>query len=320
MPLKAVFLDKKTFADNVSLEQIKQQVSTLHCYDTTAPEDIVSRCIDADIIITNKVVLDQEILTKMPQLKLVCIAATGINNVDILSAQQLGIAVTNVSGYAKNAVAQYVFAQILAYFSQIEHHNNNVNKGLWQQSPTFCLHGNGSRELAEKTLGIIGYGSLGHSVAHLAKAFNMRVIVAERPSATMIRPERMAFDDVIKQADILSLHCPLTKETENLINLSVFKSMKASAMLINTARGGIVNEDDLLTALTTNEIAFAVLDVLAQEPPQPTNPLLNNQPSNLKITAHIAWASIEAQQRLLDLIAINIADFKLGKNTNRVDG
>lgn len=318
--MKAVFLDQKTFADNVSLEQIKQQVSALDCYNTTASEDIVSRCFDADIIITNKVVLDQEVLTKLPQLKLICIAATGTNNVDINSAKQLGIAVTNVSGYAKNSVAQYVFAQILAYYSQVEHHNSNVNKGLWQQSPTFCLHGNGSSELAGKTLGIIGYGSLGQSVAHLAKAFNMRVIIAERPTATTIRPERMAFDEVIKQADILSLHCPLTKETENLINLAVLKRMKSSAMLINTARGLIVNEDDLLIALTTNEIAYAVLDVLAQEPPKSTNPLLINQPNNLKITAHIAWASIEAQQRLLDLIAMNIADFQNNKKTNRVDG
>lgn len=317
--MKAVFLDQKTFVEDIELSCIDKQVSTLSCYDTTQHNEVIERCKNAEIIITNKVVLDSPTLKKLSKLKLICIAATGINNVDIDCAKELGIAVTNVSGYAQGSVAQYVFAQLLEYFSQVHHHNNNVTDGLWQQSPNFCFHGGGSRELAGKTLGIVGYGNLGKTVAKIAQAFGMTVIVAERPDSKTIRDERLPFEQVITTADILSLHCPLTPNTNNLINTEVLNKMKNSAVLINTARGNIVNEQDLLTALNTQQIAYAILDVLSQEPPQENHPLLSKQPHNLKITAHIAWASIEAQQRLINLIALNIRDFKLNKQTNRVE-
>ncbi len=317
--MKAVFLDQQTFAEQVSVSSINQQVSSLCCYSFTSAEQVVARCSDAEIIITNKVVLNKPLLAQLPNAKLICIAATGTNNVDIEAARSQGIAVTNVSGYAKNSVAQYVFAQLLHYFSQPHHHIRNVEQGLWQQSPSFCLHGDGSRELANKTLGIIGFGSLGQAVANIASAFEMNVLIAERPNYQDIRSGRTAFNEVIKQADVLSLHCPQTPDTENLINADVFQQMKPNAVLINTARGALVNEQDLLFALNNQQIAYAILDVLSQEPPPADHPLLVNQPKNLKITAHIAWASIEAQQRLLDLLARNIADFKQGKMTNRVD-
>jgi len=317
--MKAVILDKQTLSSKVNLDSLSDVVSSLICYELTTENQLIERCIDADIIITNKVLLTDAIIAQLPQLKLICIAATGTNNVDLIAAKNRNIAVTNVSGYSKNSVAQYVFSQMLAYYSQTDHHQKNVEQGLWQNSQTFCFHGNGSTELANKTLGIIGYGNLGQAVANIANAFNMNVLIAERPLETNIRDGRFSFSYVIQNADIITLHCPLTDQTKDLFDYSIFKQMKSSALLINAARGQIVNEQDLLNALIKKDIAYAVLDVLTQEPPEKSNPLLLNQLPNLKITAHIAWASIEAQQKLVDLIAINISDFKQGKRTNRVE-
>ena len=317
--MHAVFLDQQTFSANIELTEIKKHVFSLTCYGLTAPNQVIERAMNVDIIITNKVILNEEVLSQLPNLKLICIAATGINNVDISTAKKLNIAVTNVSGYAKNSVAQYVLAQMLEYFSQVSHHNKNVEQGLWQQSPSFCYHGNGSQELANKTLGLVGYGILAKAVEKVALSFDMKVLIAERPNVSSVRAGRLAFNDVIKQADIISLHCPQTPETENLINAKVINQMKTTAMLINTARGALVNEVDLINALNNKDIAFAILDVLKQEPPEDNHILLTNQPANLKVTAHIAWASIEAQQRLIHLLGQNIADFKSNKLTNRVD-
>jgi len=317
--MKAVFLDLNTFSSTITLDKINSHVTTLECFESTSAVQVIERCLDTEIIITNKVRLDKAQLEKLPNLKLICIAATGTNNVDLIAAKSLGIAVTNVAGYAQNSVAQYIFSQLLQYYSQPKHHNNNVEQGLWQRSSTFCVHGNGSVELANKTLGLVGYGNLGKAVEKVAQAFGMKVIISERKHSTTVREGRVTFETVIRQADVLSLHCPLTTQTENLINAEALKLMKPNAVLINTARGSIVNENDLKAALKNNEIAYAILDVLSQEPPPENHPLLTNQPSNLKITAHIAWASIEAQQNLLNLIATNIDGFKQGKLTNRVE-
>jgi len=325
--MRAVFLDSQTFSSNISFLAIEQQVTTLTCYPTTTAEQILERCQGADIVITNKVVFTAETLVKLPQLKLICIAATGYNNVDINTATKHDIAVTNVSGYAGNSVAQYVLAQMLEYYQQTNHHNANTQQGHWQQSDTFCYHGNAITELAGKTLGIVGYGSLGQAVAKLADAFGMNILISERPTidsnSTEIRQGRVSFNEVISKADILSLHCPQTNETTNLINAEVLTKMKTTAMLINTARGALVNSIDLLSALKTKQIAHAVLDVLEQEPPPADHPLLvalqENSLDNLTITAHIAWASSEAQQRLIDLLSDNIAAFKCGKKLNRLD-
>lgn len=320
--MRAVFLDSQTFSENIVFSAIEQQVSQLTCYATTTAEQVFARCQGADIVITNKVVLTAEILAKLPQLTLICIAATGYNNVDLDAAAKHNIAVTNVSGYAGNAVAQYVLAQMLAFYQQTAHHNANTKQGYWQQSDIFCYHGNGITELAGKTLGIIGYGSLGQAVAKLAHAFGMNILISERPNSTKIRPQRASFEEVISQADVLSLHCPQTPDTTNLINADTLAKMKPNALLINTARGALVNSVDLLAALTTKQIAYAVLDVLEQEPPPADHPLLlalqNDNLDNLQITAHIAWASSEAQQRLIDLLSDNIAAFKRGEPLNRL--
>jgi len=317
--MRAVFLDYQTFSQSIDLSAINQVVSTLERHATTSPSQVVQHSANAEIILTNKVELSRETLSQLPDLKLICITATGINNVDIAAAKALGIAVTNVSGYAKNTLAQYIFAQLLAHFSQIEHHNRNTQQGLWQKSETFCVHGNGSIELAGKSIAIIGYGALGQKVADIAKAFDMTVLIAERPGATTIRPERMAFLAAIEQADIISLHCPQTPETQGMFNAELFARMKTSAILINTARGALINNQDLLSALNNDEIACAILDVLEQEPPPKDHILLAAQSPKLKITAHIAWASQQAQQALLNLVATNITAFKQGELANRVD-
>ncbi|PKI12913.1 D-2-hydroxyacid dehydrogenase [Colwellia sp. 12G3] len=316
--MRAVFLDKNTFSPVIEFSAIEQQVSQLLCYEITSPAEIIERCIDADIIITNKVQLTAEILPALPKAKLICISATGYNNVDIEAARHLNIAVTNVSGYAGQSVAQYVFAQLLEYYQKTNHHNSNTEQGLWSSSNAFCYHGNSISELAGKTLGIVGYGSLGKAVAVIAQAFNMRVIISERPKANAIRANRVCFDQVIEQADIISLHCPQTAETENLINADVLSRMKNTAVLVNTARGALIDETALLDALKSKEIACAILDVLTQEPPPASHPLLNSNLESLKITAHIAWASIEAQQRLIDLLSQNIFAFKQGERLNRL--
>lgn len=317
--MRAVFLDKETFSSNISFSAIEQQLNDLTCYATTTNKQVLERCENVDIIITNKVELTAELLTKLPHLQLICIAATGYNNVDIEAAKKHNIAVTNVSRYAGNAVAQYVLAQILEYYQQTCHHNTNTKQGHWQKSKTFCYHGNAITELAGKTLGIVGYGNLASSVVKLADAFGMKILISERVNRSEIRQGRVSFEHVVAQADILSLHCPQTKNTENLINSNVLAKMKPTAMLINTARGALVNSTDLLAALKAKQIAYAVLDVLEQEPPPTDHPLLNANLDNLKITAHIAWASSEAQQRLIHLLSENIVAFKKGEQLNRLD-
>lgn len=321
--MKAVFLDSQTFSENISFSAIEQQVTMLTCYPTTSAEQILERCQKADVIITNKVVITAEILAQLPQLKLIAITATGYNNIDIEAASKYNIAVTNVSGYAGNAIAQYVFAQLLEYYQQTCHHNTNTEQGLWQKSDTFCYHGKAITELAGKTLAIVGNGFLGKSVAKLAAAFDMNVMISERPQSEDIREGRVSFEQAIAQADILSLHCPQTAETTNLINAAVLAKMKPNAVLINTARGMLVNSVDLLSALKNKQIAYAVLDVLEQEPPPEDHPLIvalqKNTLDNLKITAHIAWASSESQQRLIHMLSNNIAAFKRGERLNRLD-
>lgn len=317
--MQTVFLDYQTFSADIDFSALNNAVDDLTLYATTSAEQVISRCLNAEIVLSNKVKLNRETLRQLPNLKLICITATGINNVDIQAAQEFNIAVTNVSGYAKNSVAQYIFAQLLTHYSQIEHHNSNSEKGLWQESETFCLHGKGSIELAGKSIAIIGYGALGHKVAEIAKAFDMMVLIAERPNAQYIRTDRVAFLSAIAQADIVSLHCPQTTETQGLFNAEVFSHMKRDAILINTARGALINNHDLLNALNSNKIGCAILDVLEQEPPAKDHILLAAQSSKLKITAHIAWASLQAQQALLNLVAANITAFKHGKRVNRVD-
>ena len=317
--MHAVFLDTQTFHSSINFSAIENCVTQLTCFNTTTPDQLLSRVKDADIIITNKVVIDKTTLSQLPQLKLICISATGTNNVDLVSARHQGITVTNVSGYAAPSLGQYVIAQILNYFCNLAEHNQVTQRNVWQQSPTFCVHGSGMSELSSKTLGIYGYGTLGQTVGKLAEAFGMKVLVAEHANAKTIRKGRVSFNDMLSNSDVVSLHCPQTPNTTELFDKATFEKMKSHALLINTARGGVVHSQDLADALKQKLIGHAILDVLDQEPPSPDHPLLDPSLSNVTITAHMAWASFEAQQRLIALLAKNIQDFQQNIATNVVN-
>lgn len=286
-------------------------------YGLTQPEDLHTRIQDAHIIISNKVILDEAAFKAAPQLKLVCVAATGYNNIDLVSAQKHGVIVCNVRTYATPSVSQHVFALILSLSIHLGKYQRAVMKQAWQQSPHFCLLDYPIEELSGKTLGIIGYGELGQAVAHIGEAFDMNVIISDHRGRDS-RQGRMSFEQILRQADVISLHCPLTSETKGMIGVDEIHQMKSTALLINTARGGIVDEQALADALRDGRLAGAGVDVLSQEPPDDNNPLLANDIPNLIITPHIAWASRASRQRLLNEIGKNINAFLAGSPRNVV--
>ena len=308
-------LDAATLA-NTSLDALAQ-LGKLTCYDLTAPEQVVERCQDADIVISNKVVIDHNAMSKLPNLKLICVAATGTNNIDLVAAKEHNIAVTNVAGYSTPSVVQHTFTLITNLLGNTHRYINDCQQGLWQQSPMFCRLDYSFNEIAGKTLAIVGYGSLGKAVADVARAFGANVIISERKGQTP-REGRVSFNDALTTADIISVHCPLTDETRNQIAAAELSMMKPSAIIINTARGGIINEADLADALANNIIAGAGVDVLSKEPAEQENPLALYKGKNLLLTPHIAWASQESIVRLVNEIALNIQAFNQGETRNRL--
>lgn len=308
-------LDAATLA-NTSLDALAQ-LGKLTCYDLTAKEQVVERCQDADIVISNKVVIDQHAMSKLTNLKLICVAATGTNNIDLVAAKEHNIAVTNVAGYSTPSVVQHTFTLITNLLGNTHRYINDCQQGLWQQSPMFCRLDYSFNEIAGKTLAIVGYGSLGKAVADVARAFGANVIISERKGQTP-REGRVSFNDALTTADIISVHCPLTDETRNQIAAAELSMMKPSAIIINTARGGIINEADLADALANNIIAGAGVDVLSKEPAEQENPLALYKGENLLLTPHIAWASQESIVRLVNEIALNIQAFNQGETRNRL--
>ena len=269
--------------------------------DAGALHDVL---VDVDVVVSNKVVLTDQHLSKANRLKLVCIAATGTNNVDIDAAAGNNIAVANVHGYATASVVQHVYTLLLTLTTRFSEYTSAVKHGEWSKSRFFCLLDYPVRELAGKTIGIIGYGHLGRAVAGIAEAFGMKVLLAKRNGDDQ-RPGRIALHTLLPQVDVLSLHCPLTAETQGLIAADELALMKRDAVLINTARGGLVDERALLDALQNRQIGGAGLDVLQHEPPSADDPLLNASLPNLVITPHTAWISRESRQRLVNEIAQN---------------
>lgn len=288
---------------------------TLH--DATKPGETTVRVENAEVIVSNKVVLDRSILAKPQSLRLVCIAATGTNNIDLDAARELNIAVTNVTGYATSAVVQHVFGLILALATHLPDYQKLIKARRWQQSDQFCLLDFPIWELQGKTLGIVGYGEMGRAVAPVAKAFGMKVLVSQRPTGTE-KAGRVPFDELLSNVDVLSLHCPLTESTHHLIGARELAMMKPTALLINTARGGIVNEQALAEALKAGQISGAGVDVLSNEPPNQGNPLLDPSIPNLIVTPHIAWASLETRQRLIEEVTKNIEAFMKNESRNRI--
>ena len=317
--MKAVFLDYESLDQNdLDFSRLKNQFDELTLYPMTPPELLIERIQSADVVISNKVVLDANALQQCADLKLILISATGTNNVDLAQATQQGIVVCNCQGYGTAAVAQHTLSLLLALSTSLLKYDQAVKQGAWNRSPIFCLLDFPIIELAGKTLGILGYGELGQAVAKLAEAFGMKVLVGILPN----RPDdasRVAFPKLLAQVDFLTLHCPLTDDTRDLIGAKEFSMMKKTSFLINCARGCIVNEQALADALRQGAIAGAATDVLTVEPPKNGNILLSADIPNLIITPHSAWGSVEARQRMVEQLAENAESFKKGQVIRQVN-
>lgn len=316
--MTGVFLDTGTLQrGDLNFAPLQAALPLWKFHDTTPLSQVAQRIAQAEVVVSNKAYLGAEALAVAEQLKLICVIATGTNNVELAAAKARGIAVCNVTGYAATSVSQHVFALILALVTQLEKYRTAVQGGAWQRASGFSMLDYPIWELAGKTMGIVGYGSLGQAVGRLAAAFGMRVLIAVRPGQpTAIN--RVPLHDLLRQADVVSLHCPLTEQTRGLIGARELALMQPHALLINTARGGIVDESALADALRAGRLGGAGVDVLSVEPPVDGNVLLNPEIPNLIVTPHIAWASREARQRLVDETAKNIVAFLQSETRNRV--
>ena len=324
--MKTVFLDFASLGpDDLDVSTLNTALADVIVWPESSAPEINERLATAEVAVVNKVRLDAATLRSLPNLKLICLAATGTDNIDLEAAKDLGIAVANIRQYCTPSVVQHVFTLILALTQHLSVYQEAVRTGLWQNSKQFCLLDPPFRELQGKTMGIIGIGELGGGVAGVARAFGMRVIAARLPWRIRQTPgesgqsaPRLPLHELLQQADIVSLHCPLTEETHQLIDAGALAQMKKDALLINTARGGLVDSQALVDALRNEEIGGAGIDVLPQEPPTAADPLLEVSLPNLIVTPHIAWSARESRQRALDEILENIVAFSNGLERNRV--
>jgi len=316
--MKIVILDGFTLNPGDLSWQPIQGLGECKVYERTQVSEVLARCSDAQIIFTNKVILDANILAQLPHLKYIGVTATGFNVVDTIAAKKQGIVVTNTPAYGSDSVAQFVFSQLLNWAQPVAYYSDTVKQKRWAKSPDFCYYDAPMIELANLTLGIVGYGAIGKKVAKIALGFGMQVLIYSRtkPQDLPNNIRFVALDELATKSDVISLHCPLNDANAGFVNAEFLANMKDSAYLINTGRGPLINEADLLNALKNNIIAGAALDVLAVEPPDENNPLL--EVNNLTITPHIAWATLAARQRLMGIAVNNLKDFLAGKKTNRV--
>ncbi|WP_283149151.1 D-2-hydroxyacid dehydrogenase [Silvimonas soli] len=310
-----VFLDRETLPVAVRAVTLPHRWVE---YPQTGRDEVVVRLANATIAITNKVPLTAATLAALPTLKLIAVAATGYNQIDLAAARAHGITVCNIRDYAIAGVAEHALMLMLTLKRQLLAYRQQVAAGDWQRSPSFCVFGATMHDLHGATLVLLGSGALAQATARLAAAFGMRVLYAERKGAAEVREGYVAFEAALAQADVLSLHCPLTAETHNVIGERELALMKTDSVLINTARGGLVDEVALLAALQSGQLGGAALDVLVQEPPRDGNPLLDINLPNLIITPHVAWASVETMQVLAGQLIDNIEGFLLGQPRNVV--
>ena len=317
--MKAAFLDFATVgSDELDDSPLRNLTDTFESYDNTAADEISERIADTEFVYVNKIRMTRDIIEQAPNLRFIGLVATGTDNVDLEAAKEHGVAVCNIRAYCTNSVVEHVFAMLLSLSHSLGPYHQSVRRGDWANAVNFCMLGYPIRELAGKRMGIVGYGELGRGVARVADAFGMNVLVARRPGTTGSDPDRMDLDDVLKTCDVLSLHCPLTDETAGLIGRSELGEMKSTAILINTARGGLVDSQALVDALENGDIAAAGIDVLSHEPPVNGDPLLDYDGDNLIVTPHIAWATVEARQNAINEVAANVAAFINGEERNRV--
>lgn len=315
---KIVFLDRATIPKHIELPRLTVEHEWQE-YDFTSPEQVFERIYNADIVITNKVVLTGDVLAQLPNIKLIAVSATGVNNVDIEHCRANNIAVSNVQGYATRSVPEHVIGMMFALRRNLMGYHHDIAAGEWQRNKQFCFFTHPIGDIADSTMGIIGGGALGRATAELANALGMNVVFAERKGAAEFRDGYLPFETVLKQADVISLHCPLSEETRNMVAEQEFSQMKPNAILINTGRGGLVDEIALVDALKKRQIAGAGVDVFTQEPADIDNPLLANMDlPNLLLTPHVAWGSDSAISQLAQILISNIEAFVAGKEQNRV--
>ncbi|WP_410498458.1 D-2-hydroxyacid dehydrogenase [Chitinibacter sp. S2-10] len=308
-----VFLDAET------LPVPLKSMSTPHrwqSYPHTAPEQLVERLQGASVVISNKVAMTREMIAALPDLKLIAVAATGYNNIDLAAAREYTVGVCNIRDYAVHGVAEHTLMLMLTLRRQLLAYRTRLNVGEWQKAKGFCLFEEPLHDLAGSRMALIGSGALGQATAKLAQAFGMQTYFVERKGAATVRAGYLSWDEAMATADVISLHCPLNEQTRGMIAAVELAQMKRSAIVINTARGGLVDEAALLSALRAGQIAGAGLDVLHTEPPRDGNPLLDADWPNLIITPHIAWASVETMQTLADQLIDNIDGFLQGKPQN----
>jgi glycerate dehydrogenase len=315
--INIVFLDVKTVGEVANFRILEKQ-GNLDIHENTSPEEVVERCKGKQVVITNKVVLSREVMEELPDLKLICIAATGTNNIDLDYTEKKGIKVKNVKGYSTESVAQHTFSMLLYLVNRPWYYDNYVKSGAYAKSDMFTHFGFPFWELSGKRLGIIGLGTIGRRVAQIAQGFGMEVVFYSTTGRNNnINYKRFDLDTLVATSDVVSIHAPLTQQTSGLIDYSLMKKMRPCAIIINTGRGGIINEADLARALNENLIGGAGIDVMENEPIEAGNPLLKLlNKEKLLITPHIAWSSIEARQRLVERLAKNIEEFKNDSGLN----
>lgn len=316
---RAVFLDYRSLdLGDLDMTPLREPFTDLVLHEQSASQQVIERLQGASVAISNKVVIDAAVLAACPDLRLVLVAATGTNNVDLEAARRHGVTVCNCQGYGTPSVAQHTLTLLLALATSLTQYQRDVHAGKWQQSPIFCLLDHPIIELQGKTLGLLGHGELGGAVARLAEAFGMRVLYGQLPGRPA-RADRLPLDELLPQVDALTLHCPLTEQTRHLIGARELGLLKPGALLINTARGGLIDERALADALRAGTLGGAATDVLTQEPPRDGNPLLAADIPRLIITPHSAWGSREARQRIVGQLAENAAAFMAGEPRRQVN-
>lgn len=314
--MKIVLTDAQTVVDGLVSADPLRALGEVTEHGLLAYEEVAEQIADADIVVCNKTLMDAHTLRLAKKLRYIGLFATGYNNIDIEYCRAHGIAVCNAGSYSTNAVAQHTFALILEAFNSTAQYNQYVHDGLWKRSPTFSPFVYPLNELAGKTLGVVGLGAIGTAVAKIANAFQMNVIGCNRSPKTIERVETVSFEELLRRSDIVSVHCPLNADSQDMFNREIFAKMKQGALFVNTARGGVVVEQDLFDALESGHLGMAAVDTIRTEPMEQDNLLMNAK--NCIMTPHIAWAPVETRERLMGIVVDNIRSFLNGTPTNLV--
>jgi glycerate dehydrogenase len=316
--MKAVFLDYATMGPDLDLAPLQALFADLQLFDNSSDDEVAARIEGAAFIFTNKIRLNDELLRAASDLRFIGLTATGTDNIDLRTAREHGIAVANIRDYCTESVVEHVFGVLLMLTHSLNRYDRSVRAGEWQHAKNFCMLTHPIRQLAGMTLGVVGHGALGRGVAQAAAALGMTVLIAARPGIDTVAAGRVPFAEVLQHADVISLHCPLTDATRGLFNSSSIARMKPGALLINTARGALIDSAALVAALSSGHLFGAAVDVLPSEPPVAGDPLLEYPGDNLIITPHIAWGTERARQNAIDELAANAAAFLQEQSRNRV--